>query len=292
MLARSLEGMSPLIYILEPFGGSTRAHSPALPMLFWDDAAVTRGDGVFETIRIIDGAPINLERHLDRFVRSATILGLPSPSREHWATATREAATEWAEQHGEGEAACTWTMTRGRASRPDIPSTWLVVKPISAETVRQRKEGVKVLTGPRGYTLTETAPWSTFGAKTLAYAENMAALRYARAKGFDDVVFTDGEQVLEGATSTLLTVRGQKVRTPLPGGPVLAGTTQAALFATLADKGLNCKQKPMYYGDLLKADSVWLVSSTRGPVRITQLDDTVLIDDKAERNWGKYLKSL
>lgn len=264
--------MSPLIYILEPFGGSTREHSPALPMLFWDDAAVTRGDGVFESIKIMDGKPVNLERHLDRFIRSATLLGLETPIREHWATATTEAAAEWAEKHGDGEAACTWTMSRGRASRPGIPSTWLVVKPISQDILRQRAEGVKVLTGPRGYQLTEPAPWSLSGAKTLAYAENMAALRYARSKGFDDVIFTDGEQVLEGATSTIVTLRGQKVRTPQPGGRVLPGTTQALLFAAAEKAGYNCKEKPMYLGDLLKADQVWLVSSTRGPVLVTQLD--------------------
>lgn len=286
MLARSLGGMSPLIYILEPFGGSTREHSPALPMLFWDDAATTRGDGIFESIKIEGGVPVNLERHLDRFVRSAAILGLTPPIREHWAQATREAAEEWASLHGDTEAACTWTMSRGRASRPDIPSTWLVVKPIAKEILRQRKEGVKVLTGPRGYQLTEPAPWSTSGAKTLAYAENMAALRYARAKGFDDVIFTAGEQVLEGATSTIVTLRGNKVRTPQPGGPVLAGTTQALLFDAAERAGYNCKAKPMYLGDLLKADQVWLVSSTRGPVLVTQLDDQVLTptgDTKAIR---------
>lgn len=276
MLARSLEGMSPLIYILEPFGGSTREHSPALPMLFWDDAAVTRGDGVFESIRIVAGTPVNLDRHLARFIRSATLLGLPAPNPDHWATATREAAEKWASLHGDGEAACTWTMSRGRASRPDIPSTWLVVKPLSEEILRQRAEGVKVLTGPRGYQLTKPAPWSITGAKTLAYAENMAALRYARSRGFDDVIFTDGEQVLEGATSTIITVRGNKIRTPQPGAEVLAGTTQALLFKRALKAGWNCREKPMYYGDLLKADQVWLVSSTRGAVRVTQLDDAPL----------------
>lgn len=245
-------------------------------MLFWDDAAVTRGDGVFESVRLIDGHPVNLDRHLDRFARSATILGLPTPDRAHWARATKEAATEWAEKHGPGEAACTWTMSRGRASRPDIPTTWLVVKPLSKDVAQQRAEGVKVLTGSRGYRLTEAAPWSTAGAKTLAYAENMAALRYARARGFDDVLFMDDEQVLEGATSTVVTVRGHKIRTPQPGGEVLAGTTQALLFDRAVAAGFSCKEKPLYLGDLYKADQVWLVSSTRGPVLVTQLNDKKL----------------
>lgn len=241
-------------------------------MLFWDDAAVTRGDGVFESIRIRDGKPVNLERHLDRFIRSAILLGLPTPNRDHWTAATKEAATEWFDTRGPGEAACTWTMSRGRASRPDIPSTWLVVKPLGADILRQRSEGVAVLTGSRGYQLTEPAPWSLAGAKTLAYAENMAALRYAWEKGFDDVIFTDGDRILEGATSTVVTVRGQKIRTPQPGTDVLPGTTQAQIFAKAEKAGWSCKEKPLYYADLLKADQVWLVSSTRGAVLVRRID--------------------
>ena len=58
----------------------------------------------------------------------------------------------------------------------------------------------------------------------------MWALRWARAHGFDDVIYTDGNTVLEGATSTVITVRGKKIRTPTAGGDILPGTTQAALF--------------------------------------------------------------
>lgn len=260
-------------------------------MLFWDDAAVTRGDGVFESVRIVDGAAANVERHLDRFVRSAEILGLPAPIREHWATATAEAAAEWAQLHGDDEAACTWTLSRGRASRPDIPTAWLVVKPIGKEILRQREKGVKALTGPRGFQPTKPAPWSVAGAKTLAYAENMAALRYAKAQGYDDVIFTDGDRVLEGATSTVITFRGRKVRTPEVGGSVLAGTTQAALFDGLTDQGFSCKEKPLLRDDLLKADSVWLISSVRGAVRVTALDSDVL-GDRGGCDLGEYVKNV
>ncbi|MEJ5929051.1 aminodeoxychorismate lyase [Corynebacterium sp. H128] len=269
----STHAVAPLIYILEPFGGSTREHSLALPMIFWDDAAVTRGDGVFESIRIIDGKAKNLHKHAERFARSAAILGLPVPDSQHWIHATEEAAAQWAEKNGPLEGACTWTMSRGRASRPDLPTTWLVVKPLSDEIYRQRKEGVKVLTGPRGYQLTESAPWSVAGAKTLGYVENMAALRYARQQGFDDVIFRDGDRVLEGATSTIISVRGTKLRTPTPGGEILAGTTQAGIFEYAVKKGWTAKTKDLEVSDLLKSESVWLVSSTRGAVLVTQLDE-------------------
>lgn len=281
--------IQPLIFALEPFGGSTREHLPALPMIFADDTAVTRGEAVFETLRLIDGQPENLERHARRFQRSAEQLGIPTPDDKHWARATSQAAEEWEEEHPGVEATCRWTLTRGRESRPDIPTAWMVVQPMPEEVLQQRARGVKVLTGPRGYRITEQTPWSVSGAKSIAYAANMSALRYAKAHGFDDVIFRDGDRILEGTTSTLITFRGHKVRTPVVGGDVLPGTTQAALFAQLSEQGFSCKEKPLLYDDLRKADSVWLVSSIRGATRVTRLDEHELVADGAECDFEKFV---
>ena len=70
---------APVIYLVEPFGGSVRRQNANTPHIFWDDAAVTRGDGIFETILIRKGEPANLEQHVERFRRSAATLDLPDP---------------------------------------------------------------------------------------------------------------------------------------------------------------------------------------------------------------------
>lgn len=43
------------------------------------DHGLTVGDGVFETVKTVDGRPFALTRHLDRLARSARGLGLPAP---------------------------------------------------------------------------------------------------------------------------------------------------------------------------------------------------------------------
>ena len=45
------------------------------------DHGVTVGDGVFETIKVVDGTPLALTRHLHRLSRSCHVLGLATPDR-------------------------------------------------------------------------------------------------------------------------------------------------------------------------------------------------------------------
>ncbi|MCS4491886.1 aminodeoxychorismate lyase [Corynebacterium sp. ES2715-CONJ3] len=273
---------APLMLAIEPFGGSIRNHNINLPFIYADDAAVTRGDGIFETVLLRKGKPRNFDRHFSRFTRSAELLDLPHPIEKDWRRATEEAAELWGT---EVEGTITWTLSRGRAST-GIPSAWLTVNPVSEQVIMQREQGVAVLTTPRGFVITnpENAPWLAGGAKTLSYAATMAALRWARAYGYDDVLYTDGDIVLEGATSNLITVRGNKIRTPSSNPNVLPGTTQQALFEYATEKGWRCGEREITLDDLYKADSVWLISSVRRGARIRSLngDELAAPDNEAE----------
>lgn len=273
----------PVIYLVEPFGGPIRRQNPHTPHVYWDDAAVTRGDGIFETVLVRGGEPKNLKQHIERFQRSAKALDLPEPDGQHWVNATHEAIGDYCRERQakpkQIEARCVWTLTRGRETT-SVPTAWLTVRPIPPEVLHQREHGVTAVTTPRGYSLDPGAPWMRAEAKTLNYAASMATLRWARSQGFDDVIYiadTDSQRVLEGATSSVLVVKkGQRLRAPAPGPDILPGTTQAALFAYAQENGWKCKTKDLLVDDLYKAESVWLISSTRICARVTRLNDTDL----------------
>ncbi|MGP5593532.1 aminodeoxychorismate lyase [Corynebacterium flavescens] len=270
----------PVIYVVEPYGGSIRKHSPSLPLIFVDDAAVTRGDGIFESLLVRGGKAANLDRHKERFAASARAMDLPDPMLDKWEQATAMAIADYTGAGNAGElveAKCTWTYTRGRAST-GRPSAWVVVGPIEESVLEQRAHGVKVMTTPRLWQVAQELP-----AKTLNYAAAMATLRLARSRGFEDVIFVDPDtgHVLEGTTSTVVVVKGDKLRTPAGRG-ILPGTTQAALFEAAAAQGFRAKSKEMTVDYLKGADSVWLVSSVRTAARVTQVDETVLPAPKNE----------
>src|SRR5512139_73403 len=60
------------------FNGSI-LDDPRTPVIGIDDHGLTVGDGVFETLKVVDAQPFALTRHLDRLAGSAAGLGLALP---------------------------------------------------------------------------------------------------------------------------------------------------------------------------------------------------------------------
>ncbi|WP_371821158.1 aminotransferase class IV [Blastococcus sp. PRF04-17] len=174
----------------------------------------------------------------------------------------------------EEEGACRMYLTRG--SGQDRPPTALaVLAPVPAETIRQRAEGISVVSLGLGVPadFRAAAPWLLGGAKTLSYAVNMAALRHAHRLGADDVVFTSLEgRLLEAPTATVVWASGGTLHTPPLETGILAGTTMARLFARAADDGWPTSVTPGTVDELHAADAVWLLSGVRGAATVHTLD--------------------
>lgn len=256
-----------------------------VPMIYADDLAAVRGDGVFETFMLRDSHVRNRERHAIRFQRSAAMLDLPEPELDRWFRATDLAVASFEEKNGPGqEAALRWVYSRGREST-GRPTGWVTVAPVSEQVLHDRKHGVRVMTAERGFRidLSERSPWALIGAKTLSYAANMAALRSAKARGVDDVIFLSDEGlVLEGPTSTVVVAEvdsatgERRLVTPPAHVGILKGTSQAALFKLAEQRGWKTEERVLRVEDLLNAAGVWLVSSVRVQARVIQLDGVSL----------------
>lgn len=253
---------------------------PAVPLVHIDDQGLTRGDGVFETLRAVDGQVRKFPAHHRRLTSSARLAQLPVPDAERCLRAV-ELALAHAGPGGRGELGAEHSVriTISRGTPEGGPWSWVTVNPVPESTFRQRREGVDAVLLPRGHdpALDAGYPWLLPGAKTLSYAVNMAAQRHARTLGADDAVFTaEDRRVLEGATSSVVCarVRGDRreLVTPEPSRGVLPGTTQAAIFTAARADGWELGYGPLYPADLLAADGVWLVSSVRLAVPVRRLD--------------------
>ncbi|UMP03149.1 aminodeoxychorismate lyase [Amycolatopsis sp. EV170708-02-1] len=247
-----------------------------------DDLGLLRGDGVFETILVVDGRPRELRPHLERLARSAAMLDLPEPDLAVWERAAQTVIDNWS---GPTEIALKLVYTRGIDGDPEAkPFGFALGVEIDEKVQRARVEGVAAITLERGIEpeLAERAPWLLLGAKSISYGVNMAALREAGRRGASDVIFTavDGS-VFEGPTSTVVLAKDRTLYTPPATIGILPGTTQAALFRGAERAGWSVKVEPLNVSDLTGGEGLFLASSVRKLTRVHTLDGVALTDSSA-----------
>lgn len=288
-----------VLVFLDPAFDDGRIADASKPQLMATDQGATRGDGIFESLLAVGGRPRKLPAHLSRLAGSARTLELDIPAEDAWRRAIDTAIREFrggadpqaAGQGTTGDAADEVVVkliaTRG-VEGDSTPTCWVQASTPPAAGRAQRETGIDVLLLDRGYDseVGERAPWLLLGAKTLSYAVNMAALRYAHHQGADDVIFTSADgRVLEGPTSTVLlahletsddgaggvrTVR--RLITPQLDSGILPGTSQGALFAAAKAAGWELGYGPLVPEDLYDADAVWLISSIRLLAPVNHID--------------------
>jgi 4-amino-4-deoxychorismate lyase len=251
-------------------GQPFRFADPDAPLVHVLDLGVTRGDGVFETLGVGGGRAQAVDAHLARLARSAAMLELPEPDAVAWRAAAIAVADRLADH---AEAFVKLVYTRG-VEGSGQPTGWVLGSP-SPDHWAARRDGIGVTVLDRGlpHDSASRLPWLLQGAKTLSYAVNMAAVREAKRRGFDDALFVSSDgYLLEGPTSSLLLKRGDRLLTPSTSLGILAGTTQAEAFRFARSQGLTTSYELLPREALDDADALWLLSSVRNAAPIRQVD--------------------
>ena len=272
------------------FSDSFRVIDTAAPALSVGELSTQRGDGIFESIGVVDRHPQELIAHLDRLAHSAQLCALPVPNREQWRQAVF-AAPEHCPERGEG--VIKLILSRGIEHGP-TPTAW-VTAGAAPDNTRVREQGIRVVTLDRGYSIDTPAraPWLLLGAKTLSYAVNMAAIREAKRRGADDAIFVSSDGfVLEAPTATLVLKEDGRYVTPAPNGGILHGTTQLGLFEHLGSLGDETAYETIRAERLATAEAAWLLSSVRLAVPIVAIDDVELpVDHELTASFNRFLLS-
>lgn len=231
-----------------------------------DDPVFSRGDGVFETALVRDGVVVLFDEHLTRLAGSAALAGLPCPDAVRWRAAVSAGIDQWPG----GEAVLRLVLGRGS----DAAVAFVMVSAVPARAAAARRDGVAAVTLVR-------PPWPLAAAKSLSYAANVAALRHAELAGAGDAVFVDATgAVLEGPRSAVVLAvpgsAGEPVLVTPDASSILPSTTQRALFAAAATRGIDCVYRRVTVPDLIAAQGVWLLSAITLAARVHTLDGRAL----------------
>jgi branched-chain amino acid aminotransferase len=225
-----------------------------------DDHGLTVGDGVFESLKVVDGAPFALTRHLDRLTASAAGLGLPPPDLGLVRDAVAEVLSGTPLPLGRLRITCTAGPAPLGSGRGAGPTTLVVVAdamgPAAATTAVVR------------------VPWvrnersAVAGLKTTSYAENVVALARAAESGASEALFANTVgNLCEGTGSNVGYVVDGEVRTPSLASGCLAGVTRALLL-----EWCDVREVDEPIGVLDEAEEVFLVSTTRDVQPVHRID--------------------
>ncbi|WP_369167988.1 aminotransferase class IV [Streptomyces sp. R28] len=228
------------------------------------DHGLTVGDGIFETVKAVEGRPFALTRHLDRLTRSARGLGLPEPDHDEVRRAC--AAVLEANPMPLGRLRITYTGGHGPlgSDRGEHGPTLVVAL---GETTR-RPDATAVITVP----WTRNERGALAGLKTTSYAENVVALARARQHGASEALFgnTVG-QLCEGTGSNVFVVLDGEIHTPPLASGCLAGITRA-----LAIEWTGAKETDLPLEVLERAEEVFLTSTLRDVQGVHRVDEREL----------------
>lgn len=186
------------------------------------DRGFLSGDGVFEAIKVVDGRPFAVTRHLERLRKSAEVAGLAGPDPREIRRAIDETVAVNSTEH-RGSARVRVTVTAGAGAgihRVEGNLTLLVtVEPLFAMAA--------------GTSRVLRSPWprnersALAGAKTTSYAENAVILAHARRHGYDEALMADTVgRLSEGTTCNVLVVHDGLLVTPTLATGCLAGVTR------------------------------------------------------------------
>lgn len=253
------------------------------------DRGFLYGDSVYEVVRTYGGRVFELERHLSRMERTSERIGLRLPDRAH--VVAELMRTLEAAQNAESYARIIVTRGTGQfglgAHLSDEHRLVIIVRPLQPidEALYQRGLTMAIAKTRRN------PPQALDPAlKTGNYLNNILALREARDAGADDAILLDlGGRVTEATTSNVFFVRrggdgfagdgrsaearsigGILVTPPLALG-MLEGVTRAVAIEVARGEQLMVREEPHGPEALAAADEVFVTSTLREVMPVTQL---------------------
>lgn len=215
------------------------------------DRGVTLGDGLFETLRIKNGAVQHFCWHYQRLCDGGQVLGMPVPDQDKILQAMQEFLAHAGFLHGSARL----TVTRGMAPRGLLPPEHCQPTVfITGAPGGFRQQPVRVCVSQL-VRRDEMSPLSRI--KSLSCLPGIIARQEAAQCGADDALLLNMQgRIAESTISNIVVQAGARLITPPVSEGVLPGIARRALL----EAGL-VKEQLVTYEDILTAEGVFLINS-------------------------------
>jgi 4-amino-4-deoxychorismate lyase len=238
------------------------------------DRGLQYGDGLFETILVLEARPHYWPRHLERLTRDAGRLGIVMDPQTVQEETFRFLDCLPAGPGNTSDGILKVILTRGSGGRgyrppePSFPSRILQWHPLPDDLGRQRDEGIAV-TGCRHPVSINPV---LAGIKHLNRLDQVMASSEL-APFWEEGMMCDPEgRLVEGTRSNVFLIQDGDLRTPSLTRCGVAGVLRGEILRLASERGLPVEVIDTGLESLLDADEIFVCNSVAGILPVRRLD--------------------
>jgi Branched-chain amino acid aminotransferase/4-amino-4-deoxychorismate lyase len=254
--------MSEIVYLNGEFMPLESARIPVL------DRGFIFGDGVYEVIPVYSRRPFRLTEHLRRLQHSLDAIRLANPSSDvEWT----KLVTEMIARNAGEDQSVYLQVTRGVARRDHAfpidtrQTVFMMSGPLVTPAAELVERGVPAITAT-------DFRWLKCDVKSISLLGNCLLRQEAVDAGaVEALLFRDG-YLTEASASNVFVVSQGTVLAPPKNHLVLPGITYDVVLELIAANGIPCSVREVSEREVRRADELWVTSSTKEVLAVTQLD--------------------
>ena len=220
------------------------------------------GDGLFESVKIINGKPFNLDVHLKRLFSAALLLYLEiNVSRNDFQDDIEILIRENNIKKGGNLKILVFREEGGKYLPENNQASSLIMSESSDKnSFSLNKKGLEL-----GLFKTQLKPMNKLSNyKTISALQSVMCSLDARQKGKDDcLMFNTENRIIESANSNIFYVKNNIIFTPQLREGCVDGTMRNCILS-LKDLDYKIVENEVKLGDILEAEEVFLTNAIQG----------------------------
>jgi branched-chain amino acid aminotransferase len=224
------------------------------------------GWGVFTTIRVTEGVLFAWNRHWSRMLHDATLMNVPMPDP----AVVQKDLIRLVEANGKATCTLRLVVIRNGGGLWEGPKRGSACD-VVAMTADLKDWGDSARLGVQTYGRYAANEFA--GAKINSWAMNLTWAEKAHERGFDEVILLNERgEVSELTSANIFIATGGDVWTPPLSSGCLPGVTRDLLLSEVHAPGFTVREQTLYLDDFYAADEVFITSSTRDLLAVTEID--------------------
>ncbi len=247
------------------------------------DLSMQRGYAVFDFFRTVNGVPLFMQDHLDRFFASAEALHLVvGKSREELVSIIHELI----QRSSLAEAGVRLMLTGGYSRdgyQPAVPNLLLNCKPVKTASEADFEKGFSIITHEHQRELPHI--------KSINYLTAVWLQPLLKEKAADDVLYHYNDRLTEFPRSNLFIVTKENILCT-PSRNMLKGITRKNVLIIGAET-MQLEERDIRITELTDAAEVFLTSTTKRILPIVKINGQTIGDGKPGKNTRElYLRLM